>query len=63
MGHGGLVLGRASQFIVARSGSFTGAFVLAGLMLLVGLGAACLVRDSKDALRQEVRLRAAMHRA
>jgi hypothetical protein len=57
------VLGRASQFIVARSGSFTGAFVLAGLMLLVGLGAACLVRDSKDALRQEVRLRAAMHRA
>jgi len=54
-GFGGLVMGRASESLLARSGSFAVSFIAAGLLLLLGTVIIVFMRDKKEELRKEMR--------
>jgi len=58
-GFGGLVMSRASESLVAKSGSFRASFMAAGLLLAVGMGIVIFMRDRKEELREELRLQPA----
>lgn len=58
-GVGGFLMSRASQTLIANTGSFTSSFLAAGLLLLVGMGITFMVRDEKDAARRDVARRMA----
>lgn len=53
-GVGGFLMSRASQTLIANTGSYASSFLAAGLMLLIGTGITFMVRDKKDAARREV---------
>ncbi len=53
-GVGGFVMSRASQWLVAGTGSFSNSFITAGVLLLAGTGMTFLVKDKKTKLRKEV---------
>jgi MFS family permease len=55
-GCGGLVMGRVSESLLARTGGFTGSFVIAGTLLLIGTALVGFLRDRKEEMRREVRL-------
>lgn len=52
-GVGGLVMGRASESLLARTGTFTVSFVTAGLLLLTGTIIILFMRDKKEEMRRE----------
>jgi len=54
-GFGGLVMGRASETLMARTGSFAASFVTAGMLLLIGTGIIIFMKDRKDELRRQNR--------
>lgn len=59
-GCSGLVMGRLSESLTARTGQFTSSFLLAGALLLIGTAAVGFMRDRKEELRKELRLQAAL---
>ncbi len=58
-GTGGFIMSRVSQSLIAGTGSFTGAFVLAGVLLLFGMLLSFLLKDKKDLARKEIKKRLA----
>ena len=53
-GVGGFVMSRASQWLVADTGSFANSFITAGALLVAGAGLTFLVKDHKSILRKHV---------
>lgn len=54
-GFGGLVMGRASEVLLARTGTFAVSFLTAGILLMVGTVIIVFMRDKKEELRKEMR--------
>jgi nitrate/nitrite transporter NarK len=54
-GIGGFVLSRVSQTLAAESGSFTGSFAVAGILLLLGVLVIFFMKDHKEAQRKVMR--------
>lgn len=53
-GVGGFAMSRASQWLMATTGSFANSFITAGVLLLLGTGLSFLVKDHKSVLRKQV---------
>ncbi len=51
-GAGGLVMGRLSEALFARTGTFTVSFLVAGACLLIGTVLILFMRDRKDVIRR-----------
>ena len=54
-GFGGLVMGRVSESLLAKSGTFTVAFIAAGILLTAGTIIILFMHDRKEELRKEMR--------
>ncbi len=54
-GFGGLVMGRASEVLLARTGTFAVSFITAGILLMVGTVIIVFMRDKKEEMRKEMR--------
>jgi len=50
-GVGGFVMSKASERLVAGTGTFSASFLVAGIMLLLGVGLSFLVKDEKSQKR------------
>jgi nitrate/nitrite transporter NarK len=61
-GVGGFVMSRVSQSLLAKSGSFTDSFIVAGALLIAGVACTYLIRDRKDEIRRELKLRLAVEK-
>lgn len=61
-GVGGFVMSRVSQSLLAKSGSFTDSFLVAGGLLIAGVACTFLIRDRKDEIRCELKLRLAVEK-
>ena len=53
-GVGGFVMSRASQTLMARTNTFTAAFVAAGALLMVGTVLTFLIKDHGEEERKEI---------
>lgn len=53
-GTGGFIMSRVSQSLIAGTGTFTRAFVLAGILLAAGMLLSFLLKDKKDLTRREI---------
>jgi len=62
-GVGGFVMSRASQGLVASTGSFANSFITAGVLLVAGAGMTLLVKDKKSLLRKKMARRIATQAA
>jgi MFS family permease len=62
-GIGGFVMSRVSQSLFAQSSTFTGAFVVAGLLLSAGVLTTFFIKDRKDEMRGQVRMKLAADKA
>ncbi len=60
-GCGGLVLGRLSETLHARSGSYEASFIAAGILLAIGTVLILLMHDRKEELRRELRQKVMRH--
>jgi nitrate/nitrite transporter NarK len=61
-GVGGFVMSRVSQSLLAKSGSFTDSFIVAGGLLIAGVACTYLIRNRKDEIRRELKLRLAVEK-
>ena len=55
-GVGGFVMSRTSQTLLAESSKFTGSFIVAGVLLSVGVLMTFFIRDIKDEMRRQARI-------
>ncbi len=58
-GFGGLVMGRVSESLFAKSASFAASFISAGVLLMLGTVIIVFMRDRKEEMRKEMRQLAA----
>ncbi len=62
-GVGGLIMSRISQSIMASSGNYKAAFLLAGVLLSVGTLITLVLRDKKEEMRRQIKRQLAVERA
>ncbi|MFC1770228.1 OFA family MFS transporter, partial [Nitrospirota bacterium] len=55
-GVGGFMMSRVSQSLFAESGTFTGSFIVAGVLLSIGVLTSFFIKDLKDEMRREIRM-------